>query len=260
MLHVGSNDVLNGGDPISIAHGILSLQAQIGAVVPAPRLLMALIPTRYDFSGPTPQLYADFESRRKNLSALIAQNSSYDYPCTARDLPHMSVLDSGDFTSAPATRTRYLLASRRAAFQRHVAQRCTLQPAHLHLFGRPGSLRVRYTRRTRQERRPSRVDHGLWPLLRLRRQHESVAGIGLAQRLNALRSDLRLQPRTDPFCTFDTRSFVQYPGSPYLEAITAYGRSWNLNANTGALVESSTLAANPRYKRAHDRIFHNGFE
>jgi len=61
----------------------------------------------------------------------------------------------------------------------------------------------------------------------------------------------RYQPicNTHPVCTFDTRTYVQLPGvSQYLESITAYGRYWNFDAATGALLDSGTLASVPAYK------------
>lgn len=58
------------------------------------------------------------------------------------------------------------------------------------------------------------------------------------------------KPANQAHCTFDTRTYVQIPNFPYMESITAYGRFWNFDGNTGALLDSGLLADVGKYKRS----------
>lgn len=57
------------------------------------------------------------------------------------------------------------------------------------------------------------------------------------------------KPANQVHCTFDTRTYVQIPDFPYMESITAYGRFWNFDGNTGALLDSGLLADVAKYKK-----------
>lgn len=56
------------------------------------------------------------------------------------------------------------------------------------------------------------------------------------------------KPASQTYCTFDSRTYVQIPNFPYMESITAYGRFWNFDGNTGALLDSGLLANVSKYK------------
>ena len=56
------------------------------------------------------------------------------------------------------------------------------------------------------------------------------------------------KPASQTYCTFETRTYVQIPGFPYMESITAYGRFWNFDGNTGVLLDSGLLANVGKYK------------
>ena len=58
----------------------------------------------------------------------------------------------------------------------------------------------------------------------------------------------RHKPASDSHCSFDTRTYVQIPDYPYMESITAYGRFWNFDGHTGALLDSGFLADVGKYK------------
>lgn len=102
LLLIGTNNLFNGAAPAPLASLVVRLQHKIEHAAPQARVLVGLVPKRYDFSVNPAQPYATFEAARKEFSRLLAYESGKDSPCTARDLPDMSVLIASDMTSAAA--------------------------------------------------------------------------------------------------------------------------------------------------------------
>lgn len=365
LLQVGTNNIFNGAAASPLADLVTGLQHKIERIVPHARVLVALVPRRWDFGVSPPQPNTAFEATRKEFSRRLALGSGKDYPCTARDLPDMAVLTATDMTSASAaggvhpnaqgygkmaqiwaaavtapecrfdTRTFVTLGgvliesiSAYGRYWNYDAANWTLfengpldtadipryegicdgHPLctfdtrtfvgdgnaavesitafdHYYDFdvtGAPtasGTLRSvpRYgpicalspdqahcvfDTRAVTTRNSTRVEtitaYGRYYDFNLATQ--ASLGSGTLASVPRYAGICALKPSTETLCRFDTRSYVRFASNaPMLESITAYGRFWNFDTASGALVESGSLAGVPRYRR-DDAILVDGFD
>lgn len=232
LLLIGTNNVFNGAAPAPLAALVVGLQHKIEHTSPQARVLVGLIPKRYDFSVDPAQPHEAFEAVRKAFSRQLAHDSGKDSPCAARDLPDMSVLTAADMTSAAAAGGVHPNAQGYAKIAQIwanavLAPECRFDTRTFVTLG--GRLLE------------SISAYGRW--------WNYDMGTGLLVENGPL--DTPDIPRYESICaghavcTFDTRTFAG-DGATLTESITAFDHYYDF-AVDGAPVSSGTLASVARY-------------
>jgi lysophospholipase L1-like esterase len=342
LLDIGANNLTGGETPSAVATNIVAIKSQIETKVPKPRVLTALLSPG--------SIVSDYANKTKQVNALVAAQSGRDYPCTARDLPDMSVLTAADlqdglhpnaagyekmaaiwfnaistpeckFDSRTYVSIGGVLVESITAYGRYwnfnagtgawmgngplntadIARYkliCNTKPVctfdtRTFLPSTSGTLEsitafdsywtfsdssatpvatgtlrsvprynqyicalssnsgCKFDTRTIIDRAGTQVE----AITAYGRYFEFNYATGALLASGTLASTTRYgqicayKPASDLYCAFDTRTYVQIPGYPYLESITAYGRYWNFQESTGTLVDAGQL------KDIHGRYF-----
>ncbi|MEO7431821.1 MAG: GDSL-type esterase/lipase family protein [Dokdonella sp.] len=234
LLQIGSNNVLNGAAANSVADGILALQATIERVVPRPRLLIALFPLRFDFSVSPARPFPAFETVRNEVARRVAMGSGKDYPCTARDIPDMGVLEAADFTAAEASGGLHPNSTGYAKMADIWAAALTTPECRFDTrsFVTLGGVLIEsisaYGRYWNFDTRTgSLFESGALNTPAIPRYKSICAG--------------------HPLCTFDTRTFIG-TGDGAVESITAFNDYHDFSVD-GQPIRSGTLRSVPRYNQ-----------
>lgn len=232
MLQIGTNNLFNGAAGAPLAALVLAMQHKIKRAAPQARVIVALVPKRYDFSVDPPQPHAAFEVGRKTFSRLLAQGSGKDSPCAARDLVDLSVLTDADMTAAAAAGGVHPNAQGYVKIARIWAAAVTAPPCRFdtRTFVTLGGTIIesisaygRYWNydsacRTLMENGPLNTSD-------IPRYAAICAG--------------------QPVCTFDTRTFIGDAATP-VESITAFDRYYDFTVD-GTPIASGTLRSVSRY-------------
>lgn len=232
LLQIGTNNLFNGAAGAPLAALVLAMQHRIEHKAPQARVIVALVPKRYDFSVNPPQPHAAFEAGRKTFSRLLARGSGKDSPCAARDLVDLSVLTAADMTAAAAAGGVHPNAQGYAKIARIWAAAITAPPCRFDTrsFVALGGTTIE-----------SITAYGrYWNYDTARRTLMESGPLNTSDipRYAAICAD-------QPVCTFDTRTFTGDAAAP-VESITAFDRYHDF-ALDGTPIASGTLRSVGRY-------------
>lgn len=220
LLDIGANNLVGGEAPATVAANIIAIKNQIEARTPKPRVLTALLS-----SG---SVVADYANRTKQVNTLVAAQSGRDYPCTARDLPDMSVLSATELTDGLHPNAAGYAKMADIWFNAIATPECKFDSRTYVSIG--GVLVESITAYGRYWN--FRVDNNAW------------VGNGPLNTTDLAR--YRLICGTKPVCTFDTRTFLPST-SGTLESITAFDSYWTFSDSSATPVATGTLRSVPRY-------------
>jgi len=227
LLEIGTNDLLGTTAVTTIADNIMATKTTIGS---ARRLLIASVPAHYVASGANYVRDTAFETRRKALAQQVADRSNFNYPCTARNLPDMSVLKASEMNNGSGAG----LHPNNAGYERmaEIWKSSLLTPEcqfDTRTFVTIGGILME-----------SITAYGRYWLNGVSATyHES----GTLNTPDIARYQSICD--THPVCTFDTRLFIDGPSGPQ-ESITAFNWIYNYTS-AGALQSSSALRSVTRY-------------
>ncbi len=231
LLLAGTNNLYNGESGTALADEVLDLYRNVARKAPHARVLLALVPRRWDFTATPPRPEPVFEAARRVYAESLARDSGLDFPCSARDLPDMAVLEAADMTPVGAAGVH----------------------PNAQGYAKIGSIWAAAV--TAPECRfDTRTFVTLGGVL-----IESLTAYGRFWNFDAATAaPIRNGPLNDtaipryaaicqghPVCTFDTRTFVG-DESAAIESITAFGNRYEFDPN-GSAVSSGALRSIAHY-------------
>jgi len=224
LLDIGANNLIGGEAPATVAANIIAIKNQAESRVPKPRVLTALLSPGYNL------VVADYANRSKQVNALVATQSGRDYPCTARDLPDMSVLSASELTDGLHPNAAGYAKMADIWFNAIATPECKFDSRTYISIG--GVLVESITAYGRYWN--FRADNNAW--------------VGNGPLNTADLARYQLICGTKPVCTFDTRTFLPST-SGTLESITAFDSYWTFSDTSSTPVASGTLRSVPRYNQ-----------
>lgn len=228
LLLVGTNDLLNGAAAEPLADQVVGMLHRIEAAAPQARVLVGLPPKRY-LQAPDER----FEGVRAEFASRLAAATGKDFPCTARDLPDMSILTQGDMTWGPAALGVHpdgfgYLKMARIWAGALAAPECRFDTRAFIDVG--GTLVESITAYGR---------YWNYDAVTMKLLSNGALAAPDAQRYSTLCSGRTV-------CTFDTRSMTGTAAAP-VESITAFDNYYDI-ALDGRVVASGPLASVARYQ------------